>query len=71
MLEFRATARQVGRYMHLLEEDAPWWRVVGADGRLPIGRRDPWLESEQAARLREEGVPVLDGRVPQRSFLDR
>lgn len=36
--------------------DAPWWRVVRADGSLAVGR-------EQARRLRAEGVPFRGGRV--------
>jgi alkylated DNA nucleotide flippase Atl1 len=36
--------------------DAPWWRVVRADGSLAVGR-------EQARRLRAEGVPFRGARV--------
>ncbi len=36
--------------------DAPWWRVVRADGSLAVGR-------EQARLLRAEGVPFRRGRV--------
>lgn len=35
-----------------------WWRVISASGRLHQGGR-----SEQARRLRAEGVEVHDGRV--------
>lgn len=69
-LPFPATARQVGRWMALLESDAPWWRVVGADGRLPVGRRDPRLEAEQAGRLAGEGVEIRGGRVARRHFTE-
>lgn len=38
--------------------DLPWWRVVNAAGRLVPGH-----EVEHAARLRAEGVTVVNGRV--------
>lgn len=38
--------------------DAPWWRVVNAQGRLAPGH-----VAEQAGLLRAEGVTVVDGRV--------
>lgn len=68
LVPFPATARQVGRYMFMLEGEVPWWRVVGADGGMPVGRRDPRLGQEQAARLAQEGVEVPGGRVPRRFF---
>lgn len=36
----------------------PWWRVVYADGRLPVCGPE-----EQTARLRDEGAVVQGGRV--------
>jgi methylated-DNA-protein-cysteine methyltransferase-like protein len=50
-------ARLVG---HLLATgaDVPWWRVVDAAGRLRAVDA-----ADQAARLRAEGVVVVDGRV--------
>lgn len=51
-------ARAVGRFLALKGDDYPWWRVVRADGRLVSPHA-----AEQAARLREEGVTVADGRV--------
>ncbi len=39
--------------------DAPWWRVVRADGSLAVG-------AEQERRLRAEGVPFRGGRVELR-----
>ena len=59
----------VGRWLQTTPDDVPWWRVVGRDGRLPIWKRDPGLESLQAARLREEGVAILDGTVPPPYFV--
>ena len=54
---FPGAARAVG---NLLRQgiDVPWWRVVRADGRLVA----PSM-TEQARRLRAEGVRVVDGRV--------
>lgn len=37
----------------------PWWRVISATGRLV-----PGMETEHAARLAAEGVPVEGDRVP-------
>ena len=37
----------------------PWWRVISATGRLVPGK-----ESEHAARLAAEGVPVKGNHVP-------
>jgi methylated-DNA-protein-cysteine methyltransferase related protein len=52
-------ARAVGNILR--NGDAlPWWRVIGANGRLVPGH-----EREHARRLRAEGVSVVDGRVPR------
>jgi methylated-DNA-protein-cysteine methyltransferase-like protein len=48
-------ARAVGGVM-ASSEGLPWWRVVTSEGRLVPGH-----ETEQARRLRGEGVEV-DGR---------
>lgn len=43
---------------------APWWRVVGPDGKL--WAKAPGGVAEQARRLRAEGVEVLTVRgVPR------
>ncbi|MFN3690282.1 MAG: MGMT family protein, partial [Fimbriimonadales bacterium] len=59
------TARQVGRILAAsLEDDIPWWRVVGSDGSLRIHKRDPMLAQLQKAHLLSEGVRFApDGRV--------
>ena len=36
----------------------PWWRVTASSGKLIKG-----LESEQAQRLRAEGVTIRDGKI--------
>jgi methylated-DNA-protein-cysteine methyltransferase-like protein len=60
------TPRQVGQIMaHALDDDIPWWRVVGSDGSLRIHKRDPLLAQLQKSLLQQEGVPFTpDGRVP-------
>ena len=50
------TARQVGQIMNSAPEGVPWQRVVGAGGHLPIGKRSPFLKSEQQRLLELEGV---------------
>ena len=52
-------ARAVGNILRN-GDGLPWWRVIGANGRLVPGN-----EREQARRLRAEGVSVVDGRVPR------
>jgi len=42
----------------------PWWRVVGASGKLVAHSRE-----EQARRLRREGVAVRDGAVAVKGHL--
>nr|WP_305519420.1 MGMT family protein [Pseudomonas sp. Q11] len=57
-------ARWVGRTLSQLPNDTklPWHRVLGAGGRisLPVGSASG---DEQRARLRMEGVSVLNNRV--------
>jgi methylated-DNA-protein-cysteine methyltransferase-like protein len=55
---YPGAARAVGNLLRV-STGLPWWRVVSAAGRLV-----PGAESEQAARLRAEGVPLTErGRV--------
>jgi methylated-DNA-protein-cysteine methyltransferase-like protein len=51
-------ARAVGRLLRTTDADVPWWRVVGAGGRLvtPDPRR-------QAVLLRAEGWSIRDRRL--------
>ncbi|GAA5158653.1 MGMT family protein [Pseudonocardia eucalypti] len=51
-------ARHVGRLLSEDGQDLPWHRVLRADG-TPT----PHLAAEQLARLRAEGVTVVNGRV--------
>jgi methylated-DNA-protein-cysteine methyltransferase-like protein len=48
-------ARAVGRFLADHGGDHPWWRVVTSTGRLVPGH-----EVAQSARLRAEGVEVVD-----------
>ena len=48
--------RQVGGIMHGAPADVPWQRVVGAGGRLPIGKKSPEMMLRQRQLLRDEGV---------------
>ncbi|MDQ4005525.1 MAG: MGMT family protein [Actinomycetota bacterium] len=54
---FPGAARAVGNVL-ARSEGLPWWRVVSASGRLAPGH-----ETEQARRLRREGVTIVRGRV--------
>jgi methylated-DNA-protein-cysteine methyltransferase-like protein len=63
---FPGAARAVGRLLATSGEDLPWWRVVTTTGRLVPGH-----EPEHAARLRAEGVAVVDGSVAAMGARDR
>ncbi len=54
---YPGAARAVGTLLSK-SEGLPWWRVVGAGGRI----RTP-IEAGQVRRLIDEGVLVVDGRV--------
>jgi methylated-DNA-protein-cysteine methyltransferase-like protein len=55
---FPGRARQVGKLMGQLK-GVPWWRVLRADRSFA-----EHLASQQARRLRREGVEVRGKRVP-------
>ncbi|WP_028923603.1 MGMT family protein [Pseudonocardia acaciae] len=52
------SARQVGRLLSEDGQDLPWHRVLRADGTCA-----PHLADEQLARLRAEGVTIVNRRV--------
>ena len=56
----RVSAREVGAAMAASPANVPWQRVVGAGGRLPIGKRDPLLKMRQQQLLETEGVQFLE-----------
>ena len=62
-------ARQAGFALRHMPEDMnlPWHRVLGAGGRIVFPPSSRHFK-EQARRLRAEGVPVKDGRVPASSM---
>lgn len=45
----------------------PWWRVVGGDGTLKVGKVSPELAQEQRKRLENEGVE-FEGDLVRRDF---
>lgn len=51
--------RLVGHVLATTAEDVPWFRVVRADGTVPMGRR-------QLEHLRREGVPIRGEHVDLR-----
>lgn len=53
-------ARLVGRILSEDGHDLPWHRVLRADGTCA-----PQVAREQSARLRAEGVLLVDGRLPR------
>lgn len=53
-------SRLVGRILAEDGHDLPWHRVLRADGTCA-----PHLAMEQSARLRVEGVLMVDGRLPR------
>ena len=57
-----------GRVMGQIMDGAPWWRVVGKDGKLPISKRSPNHSKEQRERLELEGVKFDEGGAIERRF---
>jgi methylated-DNA-protein-cysteine methyltransferase-like protein len=62
-------ARQVGYALRHAPDDLPWFRVLGAGGRIvfPPGSRG---YVEQTRRLTSEGVKVERGRVDGAALFD-
>jgi len=59
-----------GRVMGQIMDGAPWWRVVGKDGKLPISKRSPNHSREQREKLESEGVRFDDeGKIERRFFV--
>lgn len=55
---FPGAARAVGTILRTCDLDLPWWRVVGAGGRIRTPHPD-----QQADLLRGEGILVAGGKV--------
>lgn len=60
-------ARHVGRALRLARAPMPWHRVITAAGRSAFPPGSVACR-EQLARLREEGVAVVSGRIDMRRF---
>ena len=62
-------ARQVGYALRHSPDDLPWYRVLGAGGKIvfPPGSRH---YIEQTRRLTSEGVKVERGRVARAALFD-
>lgn len=62
-------ARQVGYALRHLpdDNDVPWHRVVTASGKLAFERGSRSYR-QQAKRLSEEDVPVINGRIDMRQY---
>ncbi len=58
-------ARQVGQVMSRYGSDVPWWRVLRAGGRPPVG-----LEEQALQHYRVEGTPLVGG-LPDSAGLPR
>lgn len=54
----RRGPRYVGNVMSRYGADLPWWRVIRADGRPPVG-----FEDEAISHWRAEGTPMVRGPV--------
>jgi len=64
-------ARMVGHALKVAPPELvlPWHRVVAAGGRIAF-RKGSRQHSEQARRLRAEGIAVVRGRVARRAAPD-
>ena len=56
----RIPALTVGRWMASCPPHYPWWRVVAADGRLVIAKRNPIWAQKQYQILLDEAVPFIE-----------
>ena len=57
----------VGKWMAQCPPTLPWWRIVGRNGDLLVGHRNPVLALEQRQRLESEGVE-FDGELVSQSM---
>jgi methylated-DNA-protein-cysteine methyltransferase-like protein len=63
-------ARVVGRVLGQLPEDhdIPWYRVVNSQGRISLNKLDEHGMCIQTAKLREEDVVVVDGKINLKKY---
>lgn len=55
-------ARLVGRVLKTTQRPLPWYRVLGAGGRISLPPGSAAFNA-QVGQLQEEGVPVIGARV--------
>lgn len=63
-------ARMVGRVLGQLEDssEVPWHRVLNAQGKISLQKYNAAGENIQVLKLLAEGVVVVDGRVPLKTY---
>ena len=59
-----------GRVMGRVMDTAPWWRVVGKTGNLPIHKKGPERAREQRELLEGEGVEFDRDTIKREFFED-
>lgn len=69
MLRNPVSGLVVGRWMAHCPLEAPWWRVVGADGSLKTYRVGPHVGLEQRELLIQEGVEFVGDQVHPSFFV--
>lgn len=60
-----------GRVMGRIMDEAPWWRVVGKNGALPIHKKGPERAREQRELLEAEGVEFEGDNIKREFFEDK
>ncbi|AYO55171.1 MULTISPECIES: MGMT family protein [Acinetobacter] len=63
-------ARLVGKVLGQLpsDHDIPWYRVINSQGRISLNKLDEKGMCVQTAKLLEEGVVVINGKVNLKQF---
>lgn len=63
-------ARMVGRVLSQMDEtsEVPWHRVINSQGRISLSRLDDHGYNVQQAKLLEEGVVIVNGRISFKKF---
>lgn len=63
-------ARLVGRVLSQMDEtsEVPWHRVINSQGRISLSRLDDHGYNVQQAKLLEEGVAIVNGKINFKTF---
>lgn len=63
-------ARLVGRVLSQMDEtsEVPWHRVINSQGRISLSRLDDHGYNVQQAKLLEEGVAIVNGKISFKKF---